>query len=209
MSDQPDVKALWQTIQDVLHEGDINRSLWDAAARAVPLTLEEDVFVVGFEPGKMREASYLTSGGNRPQVMAALERVVGRRVELHTVEGTTMAAWESEKTRREINVEQAQASYEARNLKGARATWAQLYEAIGETFGGSRARRFAINRASTFVKALKVAIEAEEQARAEEPDLDDIHFQQLNRTLERIATLAELPPTVVAVEYLRLKATRE
>jgi len=208
MSEQPDLKATWQRVQDLLHEGEINRSLWDAAAAAVPLTIEDDTLVLGFKPGQMREASYLTSGANRPQMNAALEGAFGRRVRLETIEGTDSEAWEREKQRREIAADQASATHDARQLRGARVVWAELYESISKAFGTARERRFALSRARTLVQVLKLTVEAEQKARAEEPENDELHTQHLNRTIDRIATLAELPATIVAVEYLRLKAAK-
>lgn len=208
MSEQPDLKATWQRVQELLHEGEINRSLWSAAAEAVPLVLEDDVLVLGFAPGRMREASYLTSGTNRPQVTKALEGAFGRRVTLETIEGTDEGAWEREKERRAIAADQAKATFETRLLKGARVVWAELYEEIGKIFGTARERRFALSRARTLVQALKLTVEAEQKARTEEPDNEELHTQQLNRTIDRIAIFAELPATMVAIEYLRLKAAK-
>ncbi len=205
MSDQPDVRAIWDKFDELIHEGDINRSLWDAAAIATPLELDGDLLVIGFAPGKMRDASYLTSGANRPLVMASLEEAVGRRVTLETIEGTDPEAWEREKARREMAIQQAQTAHESRLVKGAQIVWLDLYEEIGKTFGSARERRFPLSRARTLIKTLKLAVEAEEKARAEEPDNEELHTQQLNRTIDRIATFAELPGTMVAVEYLRAK----
>ncbi len=208
MSEQLDLKAAWQRVQEVLHEGEINRSLWNAAAVAIPITLEDDVLVLGFPPAQMREASYLTSGANRPQVTRALEAVFGRRLTLETIEGTDEQAWQREKQLRALAAEQAQATLETRLAKGARVVWAELYEEIARTFGSARERRFALSRARTLVQALKLTLEAERKARAEEPNNEELHTQQINRTLDRIAVLAELPATLVALEYLRLKAAR-
>ena len=205
MSDQPDVRAIWDKFTELIHEGDINRSLWDAAALAAPLELDGDLLVLGFEPGKMRDASYLTSGANRPLVMASLEAAVGRRVNLETIEGPDPEAWKREKIRRETAAQQAQRTHESRQVKGAQIVWLDLHEEIGKVFGTARERRFPLSRARTLIKALKVMVEAEEKARAEEPDNDELHTQQINRTIDRIATFAELPGTLGAVAYLRAK----
>ena len=208
MSEQTDINAAWKRVQELLREGEINRSLWDAAETAKPLALEDDVLVLGFVPGQMRQASYLTADGNRPQMNTALEGVFGRRMRLETIEGADPGAWEREKQRRETLTQKSRATLEARQLKGSRVIWAELYEEIGKLFGTARERRFAINRARTLVKALDLTLDAEDRARAEEPDNEDAHFQQLNRTIDRIATFAELPASMVAVEYMRLRAAR-
>ena len=138
----------------------------------------------------------------------SLEEAVGRRVILETIEGTDPEAWEREKARREMAIQQAQTAHESRLVKGAQIVWLDLYEEIGKTFGSARERRFPLSRARTLIKTLKLAVEAEEKARAEEPDNEELHPQQLNRTIDRIATFAELPGTMVGVDYLRAQQGR-
>jgi len=208
MSEPTDINAAWKRVQQALREGDINRSLWDAAEIAKPLTIEDDLVVLGFSPGQMRQASYLTADANRPQVNRALEAVFGRRMHLETVEGTDDGAWEREKQRRETTARKSKATLEARQLKGARIIWAELSEEISKLFGAARERRFPINRARTLIRALNMTLEAEDRARAEEPEADEAHFQALNRIIDRIATFGELPALIVAVEYLRLRGAR-
>lgn len=210
MSGQMDLGELWQQVQEELHKGDINRSLWDAAAVATPLVLEEDVLVLGLAPVDMRHASYLTSTANRPQVQQAVATVLGRRVDIRTVEGTTVESWEHEKEREAYRAQTAEARLRSRMAAaGIEQIWADMHEGIGQAFGGARERRFALSRARMVASALRVVREAEGRVREADPEAGDVHEKEINRAIDRIAVLAEIPATIVAIEHLRMKSHRD
>lgn len=212
MSEQQDLGEIWAQAREKLLEqmGDFNRSLWDAANAAEPLVLDEDSFVLGIPPGKMVLGSHLTSTANGPLVRRCIEEVVGHPVKLELVEGTDPGAWEREKQRRIMREQIAQRQQEAaRETAGARAIWGALYEEVGKLFGNVRERRFPVARAGMFAKALLAMRDAEAKAMAEEPDAAEFHEEQLNRNVSRIATLADLPETVVAIEYLRVRRMKK
>ncbi len=208
MSEEQDLDAIWEQVREkILDEmGDFNRSLWDAANAAEPLVLDDDTFVLGIEPGEMRLGSHLTSTANGPLVRQCVESVLGRSVEVELIEGTDAEAWEREQERRRVREEMVERRQQRqRETAGARAIWSQLYDDLGKMFGSARDRRFPTARAKMFGKALIAMRDAEEKAYEEDPDADDLHQEQLNRNVGRVATLAELPETVVAVEYMRVK----
>lgn len=212
MSEQEELSAMWEQARDRLLDKmqDLDRPLWDAAQTAVPLALEEDVFVLGVPPGKMAVGSQLTSTGKQPMVEEAISEVVGRDVTVELVEGTDPGAWEREKQRRKTREEMAERrSRQERKVADVRAVWQDLYEEIGRLFGSVRERRFPLVRARMVGKALLAMKKAEDQARQQDPDADEVHQQQLNRNIERIATLAEIPPTQIAVEYLRVRSMKK
>ncbi|MGI5817675.1 MAG: hypothetical protein ACOX9R_06200 [Armatimonadota bacterium] len=211
MSEQNDLDAIWEQAREKLLDemGDFNRSLWDAANAAKPLMLEDDVFVLGMPPGKMSLGSHLNSTANGPLVRKCVEEVVGSSVQVEVVEGTDPQVWEREKERRRLREEMAQRQQQReRETAGARAIWNALYEELGQLFGSSRDRRFPLVRARRFGKALLAMRDAEEKAYSEEPNAGDFHEEQLNRNIGRISTLSDVPETLVAVEYLRVKRVK-
>ncbi|MFW5866891.1 MAG: hypothetical protein ACOCX2_03680 [Armatimonadota bacterium] len=212
MSEEQDLNAIWEQARERLLDnmGDFNRSLWGAANAAEPLAIDDDALVLGISPGKMALGSHLTSTANGPVVRQSVEEVLGRSVRIELVEGTDPEAWAREKERRRLREEMAQRQQErTRETAGARAIWNALAEELGELFGSVRGRRFPITRAKMFARALLAMRDAEEKAYEEEPDAADTHEEQLNRNVSRIAELAEVPETVVAVEYLRVKRIKK
>ncbi|MGC9316516.1 MAG: hypothetical protein ACP5KN_00600 [Armatimonadota bacterium] len=212
MSDQPDLNELWEQARERLLNKmqDLDRPLWDAAQIAEPLVLEDDTFVLGMPPGKMADGSHLTATTKLPMVREAVSEAVGRRVDIEVVEGTDPGAWEREKERRATREELAERrGRAARESAAVRAVWQDLYEHIGELFGTARERRFPMSRARRLGKALLAVRDAEAEARQADPEVDEVHQHQLNRAIDRIATLSELPSTMVAVEYLRVKSMKK
>jgi len=212
MSEQQDLSPIWEQAREKLLDGmgDFNRSLWDAANAAEPLALDGDVFVLGMPPGQMALGSHLTSTANGPLVRDCVAQVVGKPMQVELVEGTEPEVWDREKERRRLREKMAQRQQErARETAGAREIWGTLYEEIGQLFGSTRERRFPVIRAQRFAKALLAMRDAEEKAYEEEPNATETHEEQLNRNVSRIATLAEVPETMVAVEFLRIKRMKK
>jgi len=211
MSEQPDLNAIWEQAKQIIlaEMGDFKKGLWDGANAAQPLALDEDAFVLGLPPGQMSMGSQLTSTANGPLVRESVSRALGREVKVELVEGTDPAAWEREKERRELRIKLAERQATTRRARAtAQGIWTELYEEIGRIFGATRDRRYATQRAAMMARALLATYEAERKAMDQEPDAAELHEQQLNRALERIATLAETTGTMAAVEYLRVKSMR-
>ncbi len=206
MSEQMDLEELWKQAQEALVAEDTSRSVWDAARAAVPIALEDEALVLGFTPLNMKHASYLTSTLNKPKVQNAVEHVLGRRVDIVTVEGDTVEAWEREKERQARRAEAAAARLrESVAAAGTELIWQELYEEIGKIFRSVRDRRFPLSRGKMVTTALKQVLDAEKRAHEEDPEGADVGNKAINRAIDRIATLAEMPATTVAIEYLRMR----
>jgi len=212
MSEQPDLTAAWEQAKKTLLDemGDFNRTLWEGANLAQPIQLDGDTLVLGIPPGKMSVGSQLTSTAHGHLVRDAASRALGQQVQVVLVEGTDPGAWEREKERQEARRVLAERQAErTRATAGTTATWANLYEEVAEIFGQTRDRRYPTSRAAMMARALLAARDAEQRALAADPDATELHTQQLNRTLERIALLAEVPATMTAIEYMRVKALKK
>ena len=209
MSEQMNLEEMWQQVQEKLVAEDTNRSVWDAARVAVPLALEEEVLALGFTPANMKHASYLTSTLNKPKVQNAIEKVLGRRVNVVTVEGATVEAWKQEKGREAHRAESAAAQLRERvAAAGTEAIWQELYDEIGNTFRSVRDRTFPLSRGKMVATALRQLLDSEKHAHDEDPEGTDVHNKAINRAIDRIAALAEMPATTVAIEYLRMRGAK-
>ena len=210
MSEQAELKTLWNNVNIELRKGDIDRSLWEAAKAAIPVTIEDDMLVLGFTPADMRMAGYLTTGPKKAQVQAVIQRLVGRRLDYVTIEGETVEAWEKYKQRQQAMADHTigQADFRSEH-KGALGVWEQLAADMHRMFAETQQRRFAEQLARLLVKVLPVIAEAEEKARAEEPDAEQVHFTHLNRAFDKLCTYTDIPAPIVALEYLRFRASRK
>jgi len=204
MAEDIDVQQLWEEMTQLLHKGDLKPPLWEAVDAVTPLLVDEDVLVVGLAPAQMQHAGYIETSQNKSQLQDLLEQVAGRRLDIRVIPGTTVANWERAKERETAGVEKAVAEVRIRTVqKGAREVWRQGLEDVVEVFTSSRARARGTDLARLMAKALAKTYKVEQTAREEAPKDEELHDQQVNRIIDRIATYCNVSATVVALEYLR------
>lgn len=204
-----DLEKLWQRVNEQLRRGPVNRSLWDAALAAKPITLEGDLLVLGVPPKQARYASYLETAVNRRLVLEILQAVAGRPLDFRVIEGTSLADWERVKEVERLAAARAAAGFDAQMAARTSAdAWERLNETLLKMCAASTIR-YPLNVARAFMQALSLIYETEIRVRAEDPENESLHEKQLNRICERLATHCELPPSLVALEYLRYRARRQ
>jgi hypothetical protein len=204
-----DLKAIWNGLNVEVRKASINRQLWEAAAAAVPLVVEDGKFVAGLSPANMRLAGYLTTPQNRRQVETYLKQATSQNVELTVIEGETAEAWERYKERMQVQVEHARGRANFRTEpEGALGVWEKLSVDMHRMFTDTQLRRFPEELARLLIRLLPVIAEAEDTARGLEPEAEQVHFTHLNRAFDKAATYADMPAPMVALEYIRYRASR-
>ncbi len=206
----PDPAAIWAEVNRLLREGPVNRALWDAAETAQALALDGNTLILGLTAANFRHASYLQTDVNRAKLRQLLQQASGLDLDLRVIQGSTVEDWERTRQREQEAEERAVAGIRrSAKFKGAEAIWDNAYHEMHQIFIGVRARAYGTTQARLLIKALPQVYKAEQAARAEEPEAEEIHERQLNRMLDRIATNTTLSPTAVALEYLRYSATQK
>ena len=76
MSEEVNVKELWEQTRQMLHEGPINRALWDAAATIQPITIDQDTLILGLTAGQIQHASYLETAINKSRLQQILQTLI-------------------------------------------------------------------------------------------------------------------------------------
>lgn len=211
MVDQAKLIELWKQVDQGLRRlPGTTRALWEASAAAVPLTVEDDVLILGFEPKDMRHASYLETRVNKSQVLQVVQAKTGKRLDLRCIEGATIDAWERAKEREQQRIKAtADALAERQAHKASTEGWAKLTNDLQVLFTGMAARRHATAQAQLLLKALPMVYSTEMAARTTDPDNESEHVMGLNRAFDRIATVCDLPATQVALEYMRYANSRK
>ena len=205
-----DVEALWQQVNEAIRRGPINRGLWEAAAVAKPLTIEGDTLVLGFEPKDMRHASYLETTVNKTRIQEILQARTGRRLDIKCIEGATLQAWENVKQREAEREARLRASVEHVQAHGTTIrAWEDLNQRLISIFSSTEARRLPGVQATLLVKSLPMVYETDSQVRTSDPGAEVIHNRELNRIFEKLGTYCDLPPTQVALEYMRYRSSRK
>lgn len=210
MSDQVDLQALWEEVNAHVRTIGINRSLWEAAAAAVPLLIEDDKLIVGLSPANMRLSGYLNTPANRVQIEGAIAKRVGRRLGLEVIEGETPEAWEKYKHRLQVQVDHVadRAAFRSEH-KGGLGVWENLAADLHKLFTETQQRRFPEQVARLLIRMIPVVSEAEDKAREAEPESEQLHFTHLNRAFDKISTYTDIPAPIVALEYLRYRSSRK
>ena len=207
MGEELDVQQLWDQMRELLYEGQLNQPLWDAVETVQPVTLEGNTLIMGVLASQRRHASYITTPANRTEIEALLQTICGRKLDLRIIEGTAVEDWQRIKQRENTSVETATIAGVARTMqRGARSIWSDGAQQVVDIFTGVRARARGTDLAALLLKSVAALVAVEQAAREEAPDEEELHSQQLNRIMDRIATYCDVPATVVALEYMRHRA---
>lgn len=211
MPGEIDLKALWKDVDMAVRRlPGTTRTLWEAVEAAVPLTIEGETLILGFDPKDMRHASYVETRVNKSQVQQVLQAKTGKRLDIRCIEGATLDAWERTKDREAQRERATQEALEQQRAHTASTRgWSQLNADLQALFASTEARRYATSQAQLFVKALPMVYETETRVRQQDPDAEHDAILGLNRAFDRIATVCDLPATQVALEYMRYKAARK
>ena len=204
-----DLEKLWQGVIEGLHKGPVNRSLWQAVQKAKPITIEDGTLIIGFNPRDMRFAGYLQTAPNRSRIQEIIMARTGHRLELRVIEGDTIEDWRRVKQIERLAEERAEE--QVRELEARRESvreWADLNEDLIKLFSSTAARRYPINLARMFAKALARVYETDTRVRESDPQGAPFHDRELNRICDKLASYCDLPATMVAVEYLRYRSSR-
>jgi len=211
MSGAIDVKKLWDAVNATLHEGAINRPLWEAARTAVPLVLEEDkdALVLGMPTNRMDLAGHLETRVNKARLQEIIQAKIGRRLDLKVIEGDSVEAYERAAERERLRSASREAAHlRAQGVQTAAASWDQLNEQVLLSHTQLEGRRFVTSRAKFMIRCVRMMADAEDRIREREPGKDEFHERQLARTIEKVASLTDTPVMVVTLEYLRYRSSR-
>ena len=210
MGEGIDVQELWEAVRAMLKEGDVNRTLWDAADAVVPLAMEDDVLVLGLDPGRFSLASYLETQVNRSRLREIMHAQTGQRLDLRVMEGDTIERYEQERERRGIMEQQTTARAEASQAdREDVAGWDRLSERLYQMYAQVKLRRYPQNLATFLWDMMPLVVETDVRLRASLPGAAASHDRHLGRILDKLGTFTGLPSTLVAMEFMKAKDERD
>jgi curved DNA-binding protein CbpA len=202
---RPTKEKVWREVTEtVILRSDRIGPFQKALQDALPLALEEEVFVVGFSPENQRESSYLDVAANRYALLDALALVTGKKPDFRYIQGQSPEDWELIKAREERVTARARASETPVASEESRLNmvWDELIARLHRSFSELPRRQQPQIRASFFAKALTWINETATRSYALGVTEEAAH-KGLARAIERLANMVELPPTYVAIELAR------
>jgi len=195
-----DLSALWNQVIEIAKKRIIQTSLWQALEASKPITIEDGKLIVGLPSAMIHFSSYITSSENRHRLNTIIYELTGQNIQIRVIEGTEQADWELVKKREAI----AQAAQDARQAQIDRearleASWESLSETIYEMYSRMPLKQLPQNRAK-YLRQVIPLISKEMDRLMVGPDAENEKNQRaLARVLEKAATLADVPGTVVAM----------
>lgn len=224
-----DPEGMWREATDLLFErSDSYSSLLQAMRVAVAIALDGNMLVVGVAGKDQYLAGHLSIPGNRYRIVEALREVSRQDVDFRVIEGTTQQDWEfvqrAEGRRPEAAPEPEPAIPTARPAGGPSAAakpkaatreavapqvtaWDLLSRKITNGWGGTASRQHPLTRAE-FLQTAIHWIAATMKEATEEGMAADAVRREVGKAIERVASLIDVPPTVVAMELTRAHPRR-
>lgn len=196
----PEVAELWEKVVPEVRKGVTGIGVWTALKTAVPVALEDGVFVLGVPHGSAELGGHLRMASTSRLIEVTTSQALGAPTKVRIIDGTEVHDWEVAKRRdaerrrmQEAEMEKMKAELLVRN------SWETIYEKISREFAAVPNRSLPQNRARFFDAAISIVVEA----RKEQTQYDDSNERNFARCLERIAQYTEIPSTLVAYEVLK------
>lgn len=194
-----EVAELWEKVVPEVRKGVTGIGVWTALKTAVPIALEDGVFVLGVPHGSAELGGHLRMASTSRLIEQLVTQVNGP-TKLRIIDGVEAHDWEVAK-RRDVERRRMQEA-EMAKMKAdllVRNSWETIYEKLSREFAAVSNRSLPQNRARFFDAAISIVAEA----RKEQTQYDDANERNFARCLERIAQYTEIPSTFVAFEVLK------
>lgn len=202
---QNQVHEMWLTAAERVKDRVIAPTLYRALEMGVGVTIEDGYFILGFMSADMPMAGNLRS----PQYLAIIEQCIsdaaGQRLRLKIIEGVTMTDYLNQKN---LQYTRDNAQVIVNEQRARDRALSQEWEVVGEqiTRGYAKVpqRQFAQVRAKFIMWGFGVINDAVIKMGYTD-ESDDVHKRALARIFEKFAMIIEVPSSMLAYEFLRLR----
>lgn len=204
-----DLAAAWNTAAERVKREIVQTTLWQALEAAVPVAAEEGAFVVGLGPTDYHLAGHLLDSEHKIAMERALRDLTGRAFELRVIEGVTEDDWAAVKDRDERKRVLRRETLEKDRVQGEKMkTWEKLLETVGRRYAVLPYRALPQFRAKYLAEMIGHISDAMDELMPGGNEIDEISERSLARVIERVATLADVPPVLIATELLRFRTAK-
>ncbi|GMV36457.1 MAG: hypothetical protein AMXMBFR61_09650 [Fimbriimonadales bacterium] len=181
------------------------RTLWQALDVVVPITMEDNLVVLGVPPQHSNLVGHLRSTPCKRAIEQNLSDALKKAIQVEIIGGDTIADWELIKTKAEHVKDLQEKEYQRSAASKARQeAWESSYEQLSRINAAVPNKALPQNRARLLIDGLNVIV----AAAREQGELDDLGERNMARLIERLAGYADVPAPVVAYMVLeRLGAT--
>ncbi len=196
---------LWKKTEDRVKDRVNNRSLWEVMEKAVGIAIEDDHFIVGLNARNFNEAGHINVSEHKNAIEQAASAFAGRPLTIRIIEGDTLADWVTVSQRDQRVAAMKAATYDRRDHQDAVSqNWDTLYDYVSRSYSTLAMRSLPQSKARYLTDMLYVLSDALNQLYSDQPD--EPTERLLARVVDKVASNAEVPATLVALELERLRA---
>ncbi len=200
-----DPKRVWLEAVELVKDKTVAPTLYRALEAGYGIAVEEESFVVGFETSRYPMAGHLKSSQWMPIIEQVLSEMLGRKVRLITVEGTTPADYERYKEMIAANAAKQGAINARRDReKSVEQKWDDVADKIVKTYSGATFKMFPQSRAAVMKTGFRIINEAFDELGYSD-DAEEIVKRSFAKMFEKFAGLVEMPPQWLVYEFFRLR----
>lgn len=198
-----DIGWVWREVRKrVFIKLPFSMGIADAMEAVIPIVLEDNTFVVGFEPRDFPLSSHLMATQVHNTIENILRQAAGRPIRFEAIEGTTMEDWHTVRERRakaqEAVMAMAEQQAESHHFEDVLN---QIVSEIRHRVTASRDRILPQVRAQLILDVVPSLADAEDMLFAD-PDSHDAR-RSMARALDRVASFLEVTPVMLALEVER------
>lgn len=167
---------------------------WTALNCAVPVTLEDDVFVLGLSHKDSDLRGHLTLSGTLNAIEQEVSKRLGKNVKVEVIDGITINDWESVKRRREEGKKlRDKVADKDKSARLAAQAWDDVMEEMSRAYNAVANKSLPQSRALMLTRFVNLVAEA-----VMSREMDENAERNLGRAIERISTYTDVSPTLVA-----------
>jgi curved DNA-binding protein CbpA len=209
----PTPEKIWREATDVvLIRADRFGPLNQAMQATIPITLDEDLLVLAIPGSERHLAGHMDTAANRNSIINALELVSGSKLEFRIIDGSSAEEWEQIKQAEAKARESADRSRRQQAPAGTGAAarsgegpWNEVTQRIHRQYQQLAKRQYPQSKARYLREALAWIAGADEELRYQSDADEDAHERSLARAIERLASVLDLSPVLVAMQYENMK----
>jgi hypothetical protein len=213
----PTPEKIWRESTDVvLIRSDRFGPLNQAMQAAVPITLDDDLLVITMPGSERHLAGHMQTAANRNAIVNALELTSGQRLDFRIIDGTTVEEWEALKAgevKARESASRARAGTRAAEPRSSvtvgEGPWDEVIQRIHRQYQQLPKRQYPQSKARYLREALSWIAANDDELRYQENFDEDVHERALARAIERLASVLDLPPVVVAMQFENMKRAGE
>jgi hypothetical protein len=203
--DSAKVHRVWLEAAELVKDRVVSPTVFKALERGVGVALDGDEFVVGYETGDLPLAANLRSAQHHTIIEQCLKEVLKKPVRFRLIEGTSVDDYQRYKKSVETVEQQRMESEERRNQdRKVEQTWEEISERIARSYSNTPFRTYAQQRAVFMNEAFGIINEGITRLKYNN-DSTELEKRCLARVFDKLSTLSEVPPAMLAYEFFRLR----